>query len=188
MLHLENSEIKKPNLILIPSRFEIPSLEDVKGSNIAFSAIEQFLSEYPEVVVKTFTWGVHREAGMRYLQEQGMSEKIQILNPVSRPILRKLFADSLCILDGFTIPASGRIQMEAWAIGTPVLSKQSDELNLKFFDSSTPTFASSTEEEILGNLVKIVAMSKTELANFQHESVLWYKRNHSGDRFLSYLD
>ena len=186
--HLESSKIKKPNLILIPSRFEIPSLKDVKGSNIAFSAIEQFLIEYPEVVIKTFAWGVNREAGLRYLEERGLSEKIQILKPVSRPILRKLFADSLCVLDGFTIPASGRIQMEAWAIGVPVLSKQSETLNLKFFNSSTPTFESSTAEEITRNLVKLMTMSKTELADFQDASILWYRQNHSGDRFLSYLD
>ena len=186
--HLESSKIKKPNLILIPSRFEIPSLKDVKGSNIAFSAIEQFLIEYPEVVIKTFAWGMNREAGMTYLKERGLSEKIQILKPVSRPILRKLFADSLCVLDGFTIPASGRIQMEAWAIGVPVLSKQSEVLNSKFFNSPTPTFESSTAEEITRNLVKLMTMSKTELADFQDASILWYEQNHSGDRFLSYLD
>jgi hypothetical protein len=177
-----------PSHIILASRMQFSNSGDAKGSEIALRAISELHQIDLRLSFTVFAYGSDLSRAEKIIQEYGISNVVKISPPLSRPLLLEKFSEALCILDGFSLSGSGRIQIEAWSIGTPVLSKQDLELNLIFFSDPIPTLNAKSKEEIVETVIQISNLSRDQLLDFQRRSIEWYKSNHSPERFLSYLN
>lgn len=176
-----------PFQVILASRMQFSSSGDAKGSEIALRAIKELHQIDTQYRFTVFAYGSDLKQAEKIIREYGISDVVEVSPPLSRPLLMSEFSKALCILDGFSLAGSGRIQIEAWSMGTPVLSKQDLSLNLKFFSDPIPTFHAESKDEILQVVQQLSKLDRDQLLKFQQRSIDWYQANHSPERFLSYL-
>jgi glycosyltransferase involved in cell wall biosynthesis len=177
----------RPRSVILASRFQFSNSIDAKGSDIALAAIKKLHSKFPELTFTIFAYGGDFDNAKGLLLQNGLNQVVNVSAPLSRPVLLEKFSKALCILDGFSLAGSGRIQIEAWRLGVPVLSKQDERLNSIFFKEKTPTFHADSESQIVAIVSDLFSLDNSKLLALQVQALGWYKRNHSSDRFLSYL-
>ena len=173
--------------VVLAARIQFSSSGDAKGSEIALDAIRELSQMDPELRFTIFAYGDDLGLAKSLVAQYELSDVLEISPPLSRPLLMAKFASALCVLDGFSLSGSGRIQIEAWAIGTPVLSKQDLKLNEYFFVEPVPTLNASSKNEIVDSVLCLRKLSGRDLIEFQQQSMVWYRKHHSPERFLSYL-
>jgi hypothetical protein len=173
--------------IILASRIQLSTSVDAKGSELALEAIVELHRQHPELIFTIFSFGGDFKKIQKHLMDLGLGKSLIISPPLSRPALLKLFESALCVFDGFSLSGSGRIQIEAWGIGVPVLSKQDERLNRYFFTDTMPTFSASSADEIVQIVENIYNWDNSKMRKFQSTSINWFHRNHSSKRFLEYL-
>lgn len=169
--------------IVLASRIQFSNTDDAKGSEISLKAIKMLHEENKDFTFKCFAYGENLALAHEYIRENRMQNYLTVSSPLSRKPLLDLFARSLCVLDGFSLSGIGRIQIESWCVGVPVLSKHDDSLNKYFFSERVPTLNSSTTTDIIKHVNHLVNLSNSQLAEKAQESRNWFIRYHSPERF-----
>jgi glycosyltransferase involved in cell wall biosynthesis len=160
--------------------FAIPlSLE--KGAEIAIGAARLLVERLPEVKVTALGWGPYPDEAA-ILRAQ-IPDSIELLPWVDREGFSRIISNSSVVVGQMRLGILSNIELEAMALGRPVIAKVREDLYRKepHYDNPPPVLNAFGPEEVVQHIEAVIAdsSSKRSLAMRGHE---WVLRHHGVER------
>lgn len=171
------SEIKRNKEILFPARHSYGKDIDVgKGFDYIIRAIELLVSDRTDVRFCFVEWGEHVHLTKKFLEDKKLDKYVSWSPLKSRMSLKKKMATSYAVVDQFIIPAYGAIVSDALSVGTLVISKKNDDLDIGHFGSQSPVVGFDDLSELIERLTYIT-MDDFNLSESIDKATEWYDLN-----------
>jgi len=157
-----------------------PTRQDwkAKGNDMMIKAYAQFSKEFPKSKFILVGWSTDEQKSKELVQKMGLTEKIIWIKPVSKNELIRFYNIADIVLDQFILGSWGSTTPEAMSCEKPVLMFYNKKHIIRAFGEEPPVLNSSTENEILENLLKLACDKKFRTA-LGIESRKWIIKTHS---------
>ena len=164
--------------ILVPSRHSLTlDIDRGKGNETVYELIKSMAEVRDDFKFTLIAWGDNVKSAKELLSQEESQGMVEWIDVVSRPLLKEMMAESLCLLDQFKIEAYGAVTVDAIGLGVPVITAHNCKNDFEYFGSCAPVLSASNAEEILATILKIEAASlRDETLHFEY-SCSWYDEN-----------
>jgi glycosyltransferase involved in cell wall biosynthesis len=173
-------EIPDPQLPENRVLFAIPlSLE--KGADMAIGAARILLERLPEVKVTALGWGPYPDEALA-LRTQ-IPDSIELLPWVDRQGFARIISNSTVVVGQMRLGILSNIELEAMALGRPVIARVREDLYRKepHYDTPPPLLNAFGPEEVADHVEAVIAdpTSKRSLGTRARD---WVLRHHGVER------
>jgi hypothetical protein len=161
--------------ILVPSRHSLTlDIDRGKGNETVYELIKSMAEVRDDLKFTLIAWGDNVKSAKELLSQEESQGIVEWIDVVSRPLLKEMMAESLCLLDQFKIEAYGAVTVDAIGLGVPVITAHNCKNDFDYFGSCAPVLSAINSEEILATILKIEAANLSdETLHFEY-SCSWY--------------
>jgi hypothetical protein len=177
--NIRRIKIQQPRKrILVPSRHSLAlDIDRGKGNQTVYELIKSVAKVRNDFRFTLIAWGDNVKSAKELLNQEESQGIVEWIDVVSRPLLREMMAESLCVLDQFKIEAYGAVTVDAIGLGVPVITAHNCQNDFEYFGSCAPVLSASNPEEILATISKIKAVNLSDETFHFEYSCRWYDAN-----------
>lgn len=172
----------RPNYLLAPSRHASPNkIDPGKGNLEIFRSFKMLLSHYPQLKLLCISHGDDLKLSMSEVKLIGIESSVVWLPLQTRYELKKLMAESICVVDQLNSSSYGTITSDALLLGIPVLTSHDCKLDIHYFGECAPVIDCKDANDIYFSVKNLMESKKNPIFAFQN-SIEWGERHLSAEK------
>ena len=185
--NMRKTNLSKPLFnVIVPSRHSYSlDIDRGKGNEKVYEVIKTMANLELPIQFTLIAWGDNVKGARQLLKSEEDQGVVKWINVLSRPLLKELMAESLCLLDQFKIEAYGAVTVDGIGVGLPVITAHSCENDKAYFGSCAPVLPAKTAPEIQEHILLLYNASIKDRVKAFDESCDWYDNNLSEQISLS---
>jgi glycosyltransferase involved in cell wall biosynthesis len=159
-----------------------PSLE--KGNDLLIRAAARLYAEGARFEVILMEWGQDVDRTRDLITNLGCEAVFRWVPPKNKRELWKAFLEAHGVLNQFRIPGIGGVDFEALTLGCRLITRVDAVVLERFFGVGPPILAASTDEEIAGQMRRVIA-DPDDHEGIGRRSRDWAQGCHSSERVVA---